>query len=784
MKKIIAGFMTALMALLTVSTPVLAANTVADFPGMLAGSDGALNAYVVVGSSAATSDVAGAIDIAVRLPEVGSDEVSLTCSSTSSVEGTTKDTVGLHELLSAQFPSSAILKTAHYTGLKDESYSWSGSASTTYQYREQVNIAGVQMRHDLALSNVNGTEKMVVETGDIKYQFVFEKDLTHGGKIASPNYTYPINIKLLGTDFAIVGSDTNRVLMLHGSVGTATATSGVTYGDYTVYAVTGVNAGWATLRIDDADGNEVETLTVDQGSSKSSTTAGITIQVTSVRSLQDGTTYADVVVGPTTEGTTKTYDTTADITSSGTSSDRFPGETLWGIKVGTNTLTSAASFATDAKISNGDVIEVEYKPTSTQYLVAGESISLPNDYATLSFEGWNTDTFATITIEKLSGTLSAYNNSDETQAFGNLDGIKISTDVPGSIVSGANNGYSEAYLLFNYTRSFSILSGEATDMVYDVLPVMLGFKDTSTDKIIVNGTFPTGNITHADTQEYISKLLLADAQYNATHPYRFNSSLKLSYGNSADQAFYMYITVLGERLIHSIGIGKVTTSTVNMTWANNSLGSSSQAPSFRLGATVSSAEVTELNVTTEGNVRNAGKKTQEIVDDSGVILLNTESNGASDKVVFKIPFKDLKAKVSFGSQTGTQTTSSSDTYTDYPSIPVTSTIAKLDSEMSSLKTAKHLILVGGPCVNTLVAELADDGEFSYTCDAWPGRDFGLIEVIDDGFATGKVVLVVAGTRAEDTRVAASAVQQYDTKLTSETGTSVEVTGSVGSPVVG
>jgi len=763
MKKIIAGFMTALMALLTVSTPVLAANTVADFPGMLAGSDGALNAYVVVGSLAAPSDVAGAIDIAVRLPEVGSDEVSTSCSSSTSVEGTRKDNVGLADALSTAFPASGILKTAHYSGLKDSKITWSGSSSTEYDYREQVDISGVTMAHDLATSNVNGTEKMVVETGDIKYQYVFDKAITHGGTVSVPNYTYPINIKLLGEDFSIVGTSSSQVLMLHGSVGTATATKGVTYGDYTVYSIIGVNSGWVTLSIRDADGNEVEQLTIDQGKSATSTTAGINVQVTTVRATQDNAAYADIVVGPSTEGTTKIYDSTADVTSSGTTSDRFPGKTVWGIQV------KSGTFATSGVISVGDTLEVIYKPTQTQYLVAGEKVVLPNDYAELAFEGWNTDKFATVTIEALGSTISAYDQVDDSIAYGNRGGIKISVDEIGSnsIVSLGGNAFSEAYVLFNATNS----SHGYTE---------IGFKDSTKNKILINGTYVERIDTLESTSEYESHLInFGNVSEAFTYPF------KLNVGNSGDQDYWLNVTINGSQLIDIMTIGKKGSApTISIDFNNKTAITTTSTPNFRLGATASSAEVGEVNATTESTVRDAGKKTQEIVDDSGIILLNTDSNGNSDKVVFKVPAKDLKAVVYFGLQSGTQTTTSGDTYTDYPSIPVTSTIAKLDSEMSSLKTAKHLILVGGPCVNTLVAELADDGKFSYTCDAWPGRNFGIIEVIDDGFATGKVVLVVAGTRAEDTRVAASAVQQYDTKLTSKTGTSVEVTGTVGSPVVG
>lgn len=263
MKKLFAGFMTALVALLTATAPVLAVQELGAYPTFLKGDDGTLNTYVVIGSAANVADVVGAVDVAARLAEVGKSTVSQACSGASgSLSGQEKDTVPLGGLLSGTFPSSGVLKSAHYSTLKDSTYSWRG---TDYDYREQVDIGGVQMRFGAAVPNVNGTLKMEVENGDVVYQYVFEKALTGTGSVASPNYTYPINIKLLGKDFSIVGITSNNVKMLQGSIGTATATTPVVYGEYSVYSDLGFSgaatatSNWARVIIKDADGNTVDT---------------------------------------------------------------------------------------------------------------------------------------------------------------------------------------------------------------------------------------------------------------------------------------------------------------------------------------------------------------------------------------------------------------------------------------------------------------------------------------------------------------------------------------------
>jgi len=117
-------------------------------------------------------------------------------------------------------------------------------------------------------------------------------------------------------------------------------------------------------------------------------------------------------------------------------------------------------------------------------------------------------------------------------------------------------------------------------------------------------------------------------------------------------------------------------------------------------------------------------------------------------------------------------------------LPITADVVKLDSEITSTdKSTYDIVLVGGPCVNTLVAELATAGKFPYTCAAWPGRDFGRVQLISDAFATGKTALVIAGTRAADTDLAARIVQTGfpGATDTQKAGTYTEVTGTVTSP---
>jgi hypothetical protein len=755
----------------------LAATALKDYPSFLATSDHALDAYVVVGAAAATEDVAGAVDIAVRLTELSYIVRSVTGTVGGNVNGIEKDgigysnnglTTGSSAGISAYtntFPAGAIVKNAQYTGLNEGSFQWK---SNSYDYREQVDLSGVLLRNDYGTNGVNGSLTMQIASGTVFYQYVFKKAInlstatTAGttGSIDSPEYTYPINIMMMGKSFSIVGVGTNQVKMLQGSIGTATATSGVTYGDYTVYSDLGSNSAWARIMIKDAAGNTVDTLIVNQADSKDSTATGLTIKVTAVRALQDGTVVgADLVVGSTTAGVEKTYDTSSDVTSTGTASDRFPETTEWGVKVSGTGFTSPGSIAANANIV------VEYKPSTTQYIKAGQKVSLPNNYGDLGLEGFGTSNFATITVRGISG-VSAYNDSADTQAFGSLNGLEISSDPAGSLMGKAGNSYTKMYVLFNYSQGAQRY------------PVMIGYYDTSKAKIIVNGTFESSTAgtpkTWSANNEIVSMLL------NNTNTDSISYPVKLNYGSSGEQSWYLNLTVQASGKLVNLTVGTGAAQTVNLGFQNKTspLWTISAVPEFQLGATAASAEANEINVTTEGTIYGVGTASQDILDDKGVIVATPSANGAGDVAVVKIPYKTLAAKVYFGKLGATSSTGGS-TYNEI--VPVTTPVAKLDTDaemqVGGAGRQKNIVTVGGPCINKITAEAM--GLTYPACGAASGipTDKALIKVIDDVLATGKKVVVVAGWEATNTRTASSVLQQWNTLLSGITASEVQVTAA-------
>ena len=127
----------------------------------------------------------------------------------------------------------------------------------------------------------------------------------------------------------------------------------------------------------------------------------------------------------------------------------------------------------------------------------------------------------------------------------------------------------------------------------------------------------------------------------------------------------------------------------------------------------------------------------------------------------------MKAGVAAPTSSSTGTTTSATVSVSVPTLS-SSGVAVLDTEASALKVSSNLILVGGPAVNTLVAELGTTGKVR-TVDTWrtqtvPGvydyQGEAVIELVDDAFTAGKSVVVVAGFSAADTQAACNVLQNY------------------------
>jgi hypothetical protein len=204
-----------------------------------------------------------------------------------------------------------------------------------------------------------------------------------------------------------------------------------------------------------------------------------------------------------------------------------------------------------------------------------------------------------------------------------------------------------------------------------------------------------------------------------------------------------------------------------------------------LGGNSGTADANDVKGLVEGSISDVATQVGDVLTDGGVYIYSIKSNAESNKVVVGIPPEVVYGVLQFG-KIGPGSTSASGTVKEV--VAITTAVAKLDSEITATdKTTKNFVLVGGPCVNTLTADLVTSGKLAgnkssdYACTpklgaAWTANT-GYIIVVDDGFATGKKAVVVAGTAAADTRLASTVLQQYATKLTSITASSAKISGT-------
>jgi hypothetical protein len=178
-----------------------------------------------------------------------------------------------------------------------------------------------------------------------------------------------------------------------------------------------------------------------------------------------------------------------------------------------------------------------------------------------------------------------------------------------------------------------------------------------------------------------------------------------------------------------------------------------------LGDTQASAESNEL--IWGSSLLGIGTKDENHRTYYGIVIEDPKSHGASEEVVLQIPNEEVFATVVVKGPGTVVTTSTGDAVKNV--VPITTAVAKLDSEVS-LPVEKHLVLVGGPGVNTLTAQAMGLTYPTYGASGLLpyGEGEGYISVAEDALEDGFVVVTVQGWSASDTRNAASVMQQYTT----------------------
>ena len=95
-------------------------------------------------------------------------------------------------------------------------------------------------------------------------------------------------------------------------------------------------------------------------------------------------------------------------------------------------------------------------------------------------------------------------------------------------------------------------------------------------------------------------------------------------------------------------------------------------------------------------------------------------------------------------------------------VQIKNSISKMEGEVVTATLDRDLVLIGGPCANSLVAELLNMSSTSPACSTefvalYPNE--GVIKIVEDAFVAGKKALIVAGVDRAATRTLAESVMQ-------------------------
>lgn len=761
-KKFVASFMTALMAAMTLVSPAMGATALNTYPTFL-GKVG--DFYVVVGAKAAASDITGAIDVAANLAQLSYKDTTVSGTSSSGLTGTERK-VAIPTLATggqiggtgtSQFPTK--LKSFHYTGLKDGQYEYRG---TKHNYHEEVELddtgTTLILTHGTQ-SPVNGSLKMRVENNATAYKYVFDDTISSADFSASAanttTYTNPLKVMVAGVEFQIVAVPSlTSFIGLVGSVKTLSDGESMTVGDLIFKVTQSFSSSTAKIEVTDSAGNVVKTG-INTGTTESVSFGGATYNY---RVLSSGATASGVA------GYGQLLAGKGDIEKTFEGSDTSI-LSAWGSE-----WRISGVFAATSRVTNGDYIRVVYDPASltdaTRYLVAGSTFKGVGDYFQLKYAGLTPDKAAKISIKPTTG-VTIYDSTLSTgyKTVTGLNGLQISSDVAGSIVY-SNTGYDTAYVLFNGTVSAGNFNNTGS---------WLAYKDKATGRVVTldNTTYSVGSSSTPGGNPIT---------ISAGGPETW--SFTLSYGGPGAQVTYaLNNSMTTEGVAFNARLYVTNGAQVGVfAFQNRSTASISAAPELRLGATSSKVDSSDVLTTVEAVSTDVSDQAGTVLADNGVQVYTVKSSVESDQVSIGIPPETVYGLVQFG-KIGEATATTGGTVKEV--VAVTTAVGKLDSEVSaSDETGKDLVLIGGSCANTLVQKLVTAGKIDakYTCAGgvvgagWEAKT-GYIWVLDGAFATGKEVVVAAGTSRDETRLVTSVLQQYATKLSGVTASSVKVTGT-------
>jgi hypothetical protein len=755
--------------------------------------DGKWVGLIVVGADAAPADVIGATDIAATLAQQAATTAAGTGTTTTVGGKTVSATLGRFVGDSSRNSFDVELQDDDIKGLQDTTITFQGSS---YDVEDEIvfrnatgpsrvpAVGGPQVMTSVSSADDDYKDGVFLETDKkgIAYYYVFDTSIN----VSKASTTDPLAIKFLGKNMKVtsvaLGSDTNAAQKLTARVGEEVF---LNVGDTVTIEgkkLTWKNVGSATTNtpvIVDIDG-VVETVTGTE------TVNGLEVSIAdSFYSDNLNERAATLILG---KDAVETY----------TTGDKFivPCAAAWHrSNCDKNTpdwkwefVNLTADAATALSAGTGPIIGItsDYivNDNSDNPITVGGMYDFPAGGFSLKFNKLTVpdDKYQTITIK-----------FDASNDFSQVTGFDTQTSEPGFIIEsdvseglyvtagGTNKRVSTVYLSINNSVASASIDGNLTDIFY---------KDPTDNKIKLAATVDTpanavgANLNSADAAAATTlgaKIL--EINYEDTKSTNAMMSLVGNASTTPPGTQYQNLTF---EFNDDNGYLPVDIDTWSI-----ALGTDSGPEYNTLGSTANTEEAKEVtwnlldvqagagNTLTAMNKTYMGTKDENHRGLYGEILVDPKSNGASNRVKFKIPRDVVRAELSVvGPDTTVSTTGGAVTISPVSGVPV----AQLDTEVTD-KTARDMILVGGPAVNRLAAEALGLKYPTSGAASTVPENAAMLKLVENAFGGTRVALVVAGWEASNTRDAATVLKDFKSYSDKLTGKSVTVSSSAGKLVV-
>ncbi|MBR9679590.1 MAG: hypothetical protein GOU99_00905 [Candidatus Altiarchaeota archaeon] len=667
-----------------------------------------LNSQIVIGANAAVADVIAAAQVSAALGEYMISAVSTGGATTVSGGTQDEDVLGAAVYIGL---GKYTFKDNDIPKLQDTEISFSDD---TFDIHEEVILGQTNLKlvtgvgtsdmsgindADTYGSDVASKTYMKVTEDDITYKYVFDDNVPVG----DIDTTHLLKINFLGSQLEIsAATESNNATS---GVDEVTVSIGTEY----------VLAQGATAVVDaktvtvDTIGDSSVALSIsgsgcsdtDFVSSGSTweTSCGVDVKVESILYVDAGHADNKVKVSIGTD-ITKTY-------KHGEAYIGYEDEDtptwVWDILIGVDDKIDSIGVA-----YNLDITSLDDSPIS----VGGE-LALPGDFVVLRLVDYNTDTYGQFDV-KIDSSEKIYDAAGTNLYVSNLPVLIFDGPEDDSFAGGSWESEKIAIHL-NATGAY------------------IGYWDTDKSKWLYHGKNETntigGGLNFTANWDTAVNIVQDDSIIDV---YLRNAG----YPTSVDAEAYLDVSGHADTLIIDPA---------------DDLSS--------LGATANQAESGEVTL---GGIDISTYKT-DVRSNYGIVLLNPDSNGDTDKVKFQVPDEQVKVNVYLGDPTGGATASAADI--TYTYAPITTEVAVMDSEAS---TTQPMIVIGGPGINSLAQQLLGSRETSF--EEWK-TFFGY----DDATATGKGVIkvydaadtpwtqpavLIAGWEAKDTRAAGYIFAKY------------------------